>query len=63
MPTPSAYPARNAQEILNHFSNGNSISSYVITIMAQPIAHVPLVCLAIFGSDCVYSMNTIHQQI
>lgn len=62
MPTPSAYPARNAQEILNHFTNGNSISSYVVAIMAQPLAHVPPFCLDIFSSDCVYSSTDIENR-
>lgn len=37
MPIPYSYPARNATEICYHFSVENSISNFLIVVMAQPI--------------------------
>lgn len=37
MPIPFNYPARNAAEIVNHFSNQNETSSFLNIVMAQPL--------------------------
>lgn len=62
MPITGAYPARNAEEILKAFSCGNSISSFVIVIMAQPLADVPPFCLAMFGSDSKYTSEDVENR-
>lgn len=62
LPTPFAFPARNSEEIFNHFSSGNSISSFVDVIMAQPLANAPPFCLAIFGSDCKYTAMDVENR-
>lgn len=62
MPITCAYPAKNAQEILRTFSCGNSISSYLIAIMAQPLADVPPFCLAMFGSDSKYTSEDVENR-
>lgn len=55
MPIPFAFPARNANEIMKHFSTG-SISTNLIVVMAQPLEKtVPPFCLLVFGSDCKYT--------
>lgn len=62
MPITNSYPARNAEEILKIFSAENSISSYVIAIMAQPLADVPPFCLAMFGSDSSYTSDDVEHR-
>lgn len=61
MPIPFSFPARNAPEILQHFTNENSISTYVNAIMAQPLSkkHIPAFCLLLFGSDGKYTANDV----
>lgn len=59
MPITYAFTARNLKEILKHFSNGNSISSFINVIMAQPLAIAPPFCLILFGSDCEYTSEDI----
>lgn len=55
LPIPFKYPARNAEEILNHFSGENEVATFMNVIMAQPLANVPPFCLTIFGSNNKYS--------
>lgn len=62
MPIPYSYSAKNAEEILKHFSDDNSISSYVNTIMAQPLGNYPSFCLSIFGSDGKYSSKDVENR-
>lgn len=62
MPDTCAYPARNAEEILKTFSSGNSISSFLIVIMAQPVADMPPFCLAMFGSDSKYTSDDVENR-
>lgn len=62
MPIAGAYPARNAEEILNTFASEISISSFVIVIMAQPLADVPPFCLAMFGSDSKYTSEDVENR-
>lgn len=62
MPLTGAYPARNAEEILQIFSKGHSISSFIIAIMAQPLVDVPPFCLAMFGSDSKYSSEDVEKR-
>lgn len=57
MPITGTYEARNADEIMDHFTKDKPISSYVNIVMAQPI-HTTAVspfCLLLFGSDNKYS--------
>lgn len=54
-PIPFAFPARNAEEILHHFSSNNTVSSFLNVIMAQPMAKVSPFCLIIYGSDNKYT--------
>lgn len=61
LPIPFAYPARNAEEIINHFTD-NTVATYMNVIMAQPLANAPAFCLMIFGSDNKYtSMNVVQR--
>lgn len=62
MPIPFSYPAKSAQQIVNHFSFDNSISSFVNVIMAQPLGNYPPLCLSIFGSDCKYSSKDVENR-
>lgn len=62
MPIPQQYPARNAEEIVKHFSTQNVVSSFVITIMAQPLANVPAFCLLLFGSDSKFTSNDVSKR-
>lgn len=56
MPIPYSYPARNATEICSHFSGENSVSNFLIIVMAQPISvNAKPFCLVAFGSDNSYS--------
>lgn len=51
MPTPFAYKARSAEEIVGHFY-GTKTATQVTTIMAKPIApNVASFCLLVFGTD------------
>lgn len=59
MPIPFTRPARNASEILQHFSKEHSVSSYLNVVMAQPIGSAPPFCLLVFGSDNTYSANDV----
>lgn len=60
MPIPFSYNARNAEEILQHFSGKNKIATFLNVIMVQPIAkHVPAFCLLLFGSDNQYSSKDV----
>lgn len=59
LPIPFQFPARSAHEILQHFSNGNDISSNLIIIMAQPIANAPPFCLTGFGTRNSYTANDV----
>lgn len=54
LPIPFMFPARNAEEILNSFSE-NQPAHFLNVIMAQPIANVPAFCLMVFGSDNKYT--------
>lgn len=57
MPIPNTYQARTANEMIDHFTNGNPISSFVNVVMAQPLGSmqkVPPFCLLLFGSDSKY---------
>lgn len=62
LPIPFSYPARNANEILSHFSNGNTVSSNIIVIMAQPIGNAPPFPLCLFGSDSRYTSNDVSNR-
>lgn len=55
LPIPFQFPARSANQILEHFSNENEISSNLIIIMAQPIANAPPFCLTCFGTKNEYT--------
>lgn len=63
MPIPLTYPARSAEEILEHFSKENAISSYINIVMAQPLApNSPPFCLLLFGSDNSYSLKNVKDR-
>lgn len=62
LPIPFKYPARNAEEILNHFSGLNEVATFMNVIMAQPLANVPPFCLTIFGSNNKYSAKDVVQR-
>lgn len=62
LPIPFSYPARNATEIFDHFCNGNSVSTFINVIMAQPMADVPPFCLLVFGSDSRYTTNDVSNR-
>lgn len=59
MPIPFAFPARNADEILSHFSNQNSPSLHLNVMMAQPLCDVPPFCLMIYGCDNKYTTRQV----
>lgn len=44
MPTPFSFPARNAEEILSHFTGENKASNFLNIVMAQPLGDVPPFC-------------------
>lgn len=56
MPIPYSFQARNATEILNHFSSGNTV---VNVIMARPLANYPPFCLLLFSSDGRYTAGDV----
>lgn len=62
MPIPFMYPARNAEEILAHFSANNTPASFLNVVMAQPIANVPAFCLLMFSSDSKYNSNDVRNR-
>lgn len=57
VPITLSYPARNANEIIDHFSSGNIPSSFVNVIMAKPITtqKTPSFCLLLYGSNNDYT--------
>lgn len=59
MPIPHSYKARNAEEIIYHFSNRNAIANFVNVIMAQPLADAAPFCLMVHGSDSKYSAEDV----
>lgn len=63
LPIPLAYPARNAADIMKHFSVSNSISSNLNVVMAQPLAiNVPAFCLLAYGTDKRYNATDVSNQ-
>lgn len=63
LPIPCAYPARNVEEIMKHFSVENRISSNLNVVMAQPLAHnVPAFCLLAYGTDKRYNSTDVSNQ-
>lgn len=62
MPIPFAFPARNADEIIQYFSDKNSVSSLINIIMAQPISKAPPFCLLLFGSDNKYKADDVSKR-
>lgn len=60
MPIAFSFPARNAPEILSHFTKGNQASAFINVVMAQPIVkNAPAFCLLLFGSNNAYSSNDV----
>lgn len=63
LPIPFAYPARNAAEIMKHFSVENRISSNLNVVMTQPLAiNVPAFCLLAYGTDKRYNTTDVSNQ-
>lgn len=55
MPIPLKFPARNAAEIIDHFSKGN-VSGFLNIIVAQPVVKNSYsFCLLAYGTDSKYS--------
>lgn len=54
LPIPFQFPARDAEEIVSHFSNENTVASFLNVVMAQPIKDAPPFCLLIYGTDSRY---------
>lgn len=59
MPIPFTYPARNANEILAHFSKNNPTSALLNVVMAQAIGNAPPFCLLLYGSDNKYTAKDV----
>lgn len=55
LPISFSYKARNYEEIIQHFSSGISVSSFVNVIMAQPLSNAPAFCLLLYGTDSKYT--------
>lgn len=62
MPIPFSYPARGFTEITKHFTSGNSSSSLMNVIMAQPLANTTPFCLFIYGSDNKYTAHDVYMR-
>lgn len=62
LPIPSQFPATSANEILEHFSNENEISSNLIIIMAQPIGNSPPFCLTGFGTKNAFPATVVSNR-
>lgn len=63
LPKPLHYPARNATEIIRHFSIQNPISSNLYVVMAQPLAHnAAAFCLLAYGTDKKYNATDVAHQ-
>lgn len=59
IPVPFSFPARNAKEILTHFTSNTPIASFLNVVMAQPIANVPPFCLMAYSSDNRYTASDV----
>lgn len=61
LPVPFSFPARNAPEIMQHFSEINTTSVLVNVIMARPISTnpPPAFCLLIYGTDNKYTAEDV----
>lgn len=63
LPIALQYPARNAVEIIKHFSVQHPISSNLNVVMAQPLAHnTPAFCLLAYGTDKKYDTVFVANQ-
>lgn len=62
MPIPFSFNARNADEMMQHFSNGNDIGNYVNVMMAQPLADVSPFCLLLFSTNSKYSSQDVSNR-
>lgn len=61
LPVPFSFPARNAPEIMQHFSENNTTSALVNVIMARPMSTKPppAFCLLIYGTDNKYTADDV----
>lgn len=55
MPIPYSFPARNANEILQHFTAEPPIGHFVNIVMAQPLGRASPFCLLLNASDSKYT--------
>lgn len=64
LPVPFAYPARNADEMIHHFSNKHPIAPFVNIVMAQPVGpdYIAPFCLLLFGSDSSYTSLDVQKR-
>lgn len=61
-PIPFVYPAKNATEIINHFSGENVVASFLNVMMAQPLGGAPPFCLLLYGSDNRYTASDVKNR-
>lgn len=63
LPIPLQYPARNATEIIQHFSIQNPISNNLYVVMAQPLGqNAAPFCLLAYGTDKKYNATDVSNQ-
>lgn len=58
MPKPHSFLARNADEMIHHFSVQDT-AHFVNVVMAQAMSNVPPFCLLLFASDSKYNAETV----
>lgn len=62
MPIPFSFKARNATEMLKHFTSNTPIAHFVNVIMARPLANYPAFCLLLFSSDGRYTAEDVMKR-
>lgn len=62
MPVAYSFPARDADEIYDHFSKKNTIASNLSVTMAQPISDAPAFCLLAYGTDNQFTAMDVNKR-
>lgn len=62
LPISHVYKAKDTETIVSHFMGNRDPSSFLNTVMAQPIANTPPFCLLAFGSDGRYSAQDVSNR-
>lgn len=64
MPIPFSFPARNSQEMIEHFGKGSVVCPLVNVVMAKPInkKSTPSFCLLLFGTDNKYTAEDVFNR-